>query len=87
MNLVVIGKESLVQGKRPRKGLIERNDEDGTHQIDVSKCELRSGYNHLALLTGEAHEIILAPPPRRLTFIYQLNRRRAALHLGRWIIW
>jgi hypothetical protein len=66
MELISIGKETLAEGTRKKRseGITRTDDEEGD-TIDLSKCQLHSGYNHVALLTGSCPQTIriISPLP------------------------
>jgi hypothetical protein len=72
MELVSIGRETLALGrcKRAREGL-NRTDDEEEQVPDITKCQLQSGYNHLALITGTSIciEADRLPPPIPTTII------------------
>jgi hypothetical protein len=67
MELISIGKDTLADATRKRRseGIPRTDDEEGD-PIDLSKCQLHSGYNHLALLTGD-DPLTISPPPQHVS--------------------
>ena len=89
MELISIGKETLAEGTRKKRseGVTRTDDEEGD-TIDLSKCQLHSGYNHVALLTGSCPQTIrILPPPPNAHRIDSISLRLYDVGAGELFMW